>query len=127
MEITHLTLDFGSMEKRKRNPKNKIYSRHLFSRGKKIVEITLPAWSYSRVTQPIQNPSTPEYCLLIEKLPNLKLKEFPTLLKEVHPPKAPKIIPNRDHHNPKQNYFSLTSKERTSTKQKPTQQGSIAL
>ena len=58
----------------------------LFQRHKKIKETTFPAQPYSRVMQPIQNPFTP-YCqkcnLLIEKLLNLKLGKFPTLLKEL--------------------------------------------
>ena len=86
MEITRLTLGSVQHGKEKKNPENKIYSKHPFSRGKKIFETTLQAWSYSRVTQPIQNPSIPEChkCnLLIEKLLHLKPEEFSTLLKEL--------------------------------------------
>ena len=73
------------------------YTQHIpFPEVRKIVETTLLAWSYSRVTQPIQNPSTLEChkCnLLIEKLLHLK-PDFPTLLKELQasipqPPNPP--------------------------------------
>jgi len=57
-----------------------------FPEARKLVESTFPARSYSRVTQPLQNPPTPEChkCnSLIEKLLNLKPEEFPTLIREL--------------------------------------------
>ena len=101
------------MEKRKRNPENKIHLRHPINRGKKIVETTFPARSYSRVTQPIQNRSTPEChkCnLLIEKLLHLKPEEFPTLLTEIQASIPQTKQPPPSEPNPKENLQPQTNK-----------------
>ena len=87
MEIIWLTL--GSLQhgkEKKKNLKIKYTQDISFPEARKIVETTLLAWSFSRVTLPIQNPSTPECykCnFLIEKLLFLKAEEFPILLKEL--------------------------------------------
>ena len=58
MEITQLTQDYAAWKREKETLKIKYTQDIPFPEAKKIVETTLSAWSYSGITQSIQNSST---------------------------------------------------------------------
>ena len=83
------------MEKRKRNPENKIHSRHPFNRGKKncrnhSLSSVLPKSNTAHFT-----PECHECNLLVEKLLHLIPEKFPTLLKELQASIPPSPLQNQ--------------------------------